>query len=70
MYCRLKVSLVARLAVQSPMRVSFDASDQPDEADRWNMGGKIRDAAVAPDRAVWLVEDSSPVRLLRLEPSL
>jgi glucose/arabinose dehydrogenase len=32
------------------------------------MGARIRDVAVAPDGAVWIIEDSDPGRLLRLTP--
>ena len=32
------------------------------------MGARIRDVAVASDGAVWVIEDESPGRLLRLSP--
>lgn len=61
-------ALIGGLAVQSLIRVIFNAAGQPDEAERWHMGARIRDVAVAPDGAVWLIEDSNPGRLLRLTP--
>ena len=38
------------------------------EDERFAMEGRIRDVAVAPDGAVWVIEDQSPGRLLRLSP--
>jgi glucose/arabinose dehydrogenase len=61
-------ALIGGLAAQSLVRLSFDQSGQPDEAERWNMGARIRDVAVAPDGAVWLLEDGSSAKLLRLTP--
>jgi aldose sugar dehydrogenase len=61
-------ALIGGLKVQSLVRVSFRADGQPDESDRWKLGGRIRDVAVAPDGGVWLIEDSDPGRLMRLSP--
>ncbi|UFS65320.1 PQQ-dependent sugar dehydrogenase [Paracoccus denitrificans] len=61
-------ALIGGLRVQALVRVSFDADGRPDEAERWNMGARIRDVAVAPDGAVWLIEDNNPGRLMRLAP--
>lgn len=61
-------ALIGGLAVRSLVRVAFDAGGHPDEADRWDMGARIRDVAVAPDGAVWIIEDADPGRLLRLTP--
>lgn len=61
-------ALIGGLGVQSLIRVSFGSFGQPDEVDRWNMDERTRDVAVAPDGAVWLIEDGSPGRLLRLVP--
>jgi glucose/arabinose dehydrogenase len=61
-------ALIGGLKVQSLLRVGFRAGGQPDESDRWKLDGRIRDVAVAPDGAVWLIEDSDPGRLMRLSP--
>ena len=61
-------ALIGGLRVHALVRVAFRADGQPDEAERWDMGERIRDVAVAPDGAVWIVEDNSPGRLLRLTP--
>ncbi len=62
-------ALIGGLWVHALVRVSFGANGQPDETDRWDMGARIRDVAVAPDGAVWVIEDSNPGRLLRLTPA-
>jgi glucose/arabinose dehydrogenase len=61
-------ALLGALGVQALVRVAFGSGGQPDEADRWDMGARIRDVAVAPDGAVWVIEDDDPGRLLRLTP--
>jgi len=38
------------------------------KADRWEMGARIRSVRVAPDGALWLLEDGPDARLLRLTP--
>ncbi|GLH78434.1 dehydrogenase [Bradyrhizobium sp. SSBR45G] len=62
-------ALIGGLRAQALVRVTFGANGQPDEAERWDMGQRIRDVAVAPDGAVWIIEDDSPGRLRRLTPS-
>ena len=62
-------ALIGGLAARALVRVTFGADGNADEADRWNMGARIRDVAVAPDGSVWVIEDHSPGRLLRLTPA-
>jgi glucose/arabinose dehydrogenase len=54
--------------VQSLVRVTFDGKGGAREADRWNMGARIRDVAMSPDGALWLIEDGDDGKLLRLTP--
>lgn len=61
-------ALIGGLRARCLVRVSFNANGQPDEAERWDMRARIRDVAVAPDGAIWLIEDSNPGQLLRLTP--
>ena len=61
-------ALIGGLRAQALVRVKFGPDGQPDEAERWDMGGRIRDVAVAADGAIWLVEDRNPGRLMRLTP--
>lgn len=62
-------ALVGGLRAQALVRIGFRPDGQPDEVDRWDMGARIRDVAVAPDGAVWIIEDDNPGRLLRLTPT-
>jgi glucose/arabinose dehydrogenase len=48
------------------VRVAFDGG--PHQANRWNLGHRIRDVVAGPDGALWLVEDETNGRLLRLTP--
>ncbi|MUO80652.1 PQQ-dependent sugar dehydrogenase [Agrobacterium vitis] len=61
-------ALIGGLASMALVRVTFDGQGGADEADRFDMEARIRDVAVAPDGAVWVIEDDSEGRLLRLTP--
>lgn len=61
-------ALIGALAGMALVRVETHADGSADEVDRWDMEARIRDVAVAPDGAVWLIEDASPGKLLRLTP--
>jgi len=61
-------ALIGSLTARALVRVAFDSNGRPDEAERWTMGARIRDVAIAPDGAVWIIEDSRSGRLLRLTP--
>ncbi len=61
-------ALIGGLSVRSLVRIAFDAQGRPDQAERWNMGARVRDVAVAPDGAVWILEDANPGSLRRLTP--
>jgi len=51
------------------VRLAFNGKGGANEVERWDMGHRIRDVAVAPDGALWLIEDEENGRLLRLTPS-
>ena len=59
-------ALIGGLQSQGIVRVAFKPDGQVYEAERWNLGHRIRDVAVAPDGAVWLIEDEEGGRLVRL----
>jgi glucose/arabinose dehydrogenase len=61
-------ALIGGLSSQSLVRVSFGRDGLPNRTERWDMGARIRDVSVAPDGAVWIIEDGNPGRLLRLTP--
>ncbi|HET9784741.1 MAG TPA: PQQ-dependent sugar dehydrogenase [Terriglobales bacterium] len=50
------------------MRITFDGHGGATAADRWDMGHRIRDVEVAPDGALWLIEDAKQGGLFRLIP--
>ncbi len=61
-------AFIGGLAATALVRVTVDDAGNADEAERFDMGARIRDVAVAPDGALWLIEDDDPGRLLRLTP--
>lgn len=61
-------ALIGGLAVGALVRVAFDGQGNADEVERFDMGARIRDVAVGPDGAVYVIEDDAPGRLLRLAP--
>jgi glucose/arabinose dehydrogenase len=61
-------AFIGGLRADGFVRILFDGKGGAREVDRWDMGQRIRDVAVAPDGALWLLEDGSGGRLLRLTP--
>jgi len=61
-------AFIGGLSAQALVRVTFNGKGGAVEADRWDMGARIRDVAVAPDGALWVIEDDNPGRLLSLTP--
>jgi glucose/arabinose dehydrogenase len=49
-------------------RIVFDAKGNPVPAERWAMGFRVRDFRVAPDGAIWLLEDRPDGGVYRLTP--
>lgn len=60
-------ALLGGLTGQNLVRVALDGATA-EQADRWDMGERMRALAEAPDGAVWLLEDGSDGRLLELRP--
>jgi glucose/arabinose dehydrogenase len=61
-------AFIGGLRAQALARITFDDRGGATEADLWEMGRRIRDVAVAPDGALWVIEDGADGRLLRLTP--
>lgn len=59
--------LIGGLASQALIHIQFDGV-QAREVQRYNMGQRIREVEQGPDGAIWLLEDGSNVRLLKLTP--
>lgn len=58
--------LITGLGSKSISRVVFGEDGNPKPAEKWNMNRRLRDIAVAPDGALWVVEDSSEGGLFRI----
>jgi glucose/arabinose dehydrogenase/cytochrome c551/c552 len=56
------------LASKALIRITFDGKGGAQTAERWDMGRRVRDVEVAPDGALWMVEDAKPGGLFRLTP--
>jgi glucose/arabinose dehydrogenase len=60
-------ALVGALAGKALIRIAIDGANAKGE-ERWDVGRRIRDVAVAPDGAVWMIEDAAPGGLFRVTP--
>ena len=61
-------ALIGGLVTQSLSRITFDGTGGATPAERWSVDHRIRDVAVAPDGALWLIEDSRTGGLFRVTP--
>jgi glucose/arabinose dehydrogenase len=61
-------ALIGGLVTLSLSRITFDGKGGAMPAERWSVGHRIRDVAVASDGALWLIEDSNPGGLFRVTP--
>ncbi len=58
---------IAGLSAEALIRIEFDGEDAR-EAERYDMGRRIRAVEQGPDGAIWVLEDRSNGRLLKLTP--
>jgi glucose/arabinose dehydrogenase len=61
-------ALIGGMVTKAIVRVTFDGKGGATPAQRWDVGHRIRDLEVAPDGAVWAVEDDKAGGLFRLTP--
>ena len=61
-------ALVGGMTSMSITRVTFDGQGGATPGERWSVGNRVRDVAVASDGAIWLLEDANPGGLYRLTP--
>jgi len=61
-------ALIGGMASQTITRVVFDGKGGATPAERWRVGHRVRDVAVAPDGAVWLLEDAATGGVYRVTP--
>jgi glucose/arabinose dehydrogenase len=58
-------ALASGLASQSLTLIKFDGKGGATAAERWDLGFRVRDVEVAPDGALWIIEDAKPGGLYR-----
>lgn len=61
-------ALIGGMVTKAIVRVTFDGKGGAATAQRWDVGHRIRDLEVAPDGAVWAVEDDKAGGLFRITP--
>lgn len=61
-------AFVSGLSTKALVRITFDGKGGARAVDRWVVGGRVRDVEVAPDGALWMIEDAKPGGLYRLAP--
>jgi glucose/arabinose dehydrogenase len=61
-------ALMGGLATKTLSRITFDGKGGAKPAERWAVGHQIRDVAVAPDGAIWMVENERAGGLFRVVP--
>ena len=57
------------LASQALIRIVFDGKGGAKAVDRWDVSRRVRDIEVAPDGALWMIEDANPGGVFRLTPT-
>jgi glucose/arabinose dehydrogenase len=61
-------ALISGLGSRSLIRITFDGKGGAKPAERWAVDHRIRDVEVAPDGALWMIEDSKTGALFRVAP--
>ncbi|ADV83545.1 PQQ-dependent sugar dehydrogenase [Terriglobus saanensis] len=61
-------ALASGLISKALIRITFDGKGGAQTAERWDIGRRVRDVEVAPDGALWMIEDAKPGGLFRLTP--
>jgi glucose/arabinose dehydrogenase len=62
-------ALIGGMGSKTLNRITFDGKGGAKPAERWDVGHRIRDVEVAPDGAVWLLEDANRGGLFRVTPN-
>jgi len=61
-------ALLGGLNTRTLNRITFDGKGGATPAERWDVGKRIRDVEVAPDGAIWLLEDDRAGGVIRVTP--
>ncbi len=60
--------LLGGLSGEALIRIATDGTSAR-KADQWDMGTRIREVEQGPDGAIWLLEDGSNGKLMKLTPA-
>jgi aldose sugar dehydrogenase len=61
-------ALVSGMGSMTLNRITFDGKGGARPAERWDVGHRIRDVEVAPDGALWMLEDAKDGGVFRVTP--
>jgi aldose sugar dehydrogenase len=61
-------ALIGGMGSKTLNRITFDGKGGATPAERWDLSIRVRDVEVAPDGAVWLLDDANPGGLYRVTP--
>ena len=61
-------ALIGGMGSETISRITFDGKGGAKPAERWSVRHRVRDVAVAPDGALWLLEDENPGGVFRVTP--
>ncbi|HEY0163312.1 MAG TPA: PQQ-dependent sugar dehydrogenase, partial [Edaphobacter sp.] len=61
-------ALISGMGSMTLNRITFDGKGGAKPAERWSIGFRVRDVEVAPDGALWMVEDSKTGGVYRVTP--
>jgi glucose/arabinose dehydrogenase len=61
-------ALIGGMQTNTLSRITFDGKGGATPAERWSVGLRVRDVAIAPDGAVWIIEDTRTGGLFRVTP--
>ena len=56
------------MASKALLRFTLDGHGGAKPAERWEVGFRLRDVEVAPDGALWFLEDARPGGVYRVTP--
>ncbi len=61
-------ALMGGLGTRTLNRITFNGKGGAAPAERWDVGHQIRDVAIGPDGAVWMIENTTSGGLFRVTP--
>ena len=61
-------ALISGLASKTIIHITFDGKGGATPGERWDVGHRIRDVEVAPDGALWMLEDAKGGGVFRVTP--